>query len=49
MIIGLCERFHKLPSEVMAEDAGLLRMLRIVERGGMPDEQRSRDRGDWEG
>lgn len=33
MILGLCDRFHKLPSEVLAEDASLLRLLEIVELG----------------
>lgn len=29
MILGLCRQFHCLPSQVYAEDAELLRMLRI--------------------
>jgi hypothetical protein len=32
-VIGLCDRWHKLPSEVMAEPAGMLRLLKIVELG----------------
>jgi len=39
MIIGLCERFHKLPSEVLAEDANLLRMLLIIQEGTPPREE----------
>jgi hypothetical protein len=33
MIVGLCERFGPLPSAVLAEDAELLRLLRIVALG----------------
>ena len=29
LILRLCERFHKLPSEVMAESSYLLYLLRI--------------------
>lgn len=32
-MLGLCDRFHKLPSEVYAEDAYLLGLLRIEARG----------------
>lgn len=37
-MIGLCDRFHKLPSEVEAEDSKLLRYLRII-RLGTPERQ----------
>lgn len=37
MILGLCREFHKLPSEVLAEDAYLLKLLEI-ERRGHPEE-----------
>jgi hypothetical protein len=33
MILGLCDRFKKLPSEVLAEDAYLLRMVKVQELG----------------
>lgn len=33
MVIGLCERFSKLPSELENEDATILRMLEIVHQG----------------
>jgi hypothetical protein len=33
-VIGLCDRWHKLPSEVLAEPAEMWRLLRIVELGG---------------
>lgn len=33
MIVGLCERFGCLPSQLRAEDAGLLRLVRIVDLG----------------
>ncbi len=32
-ILGLCDRFHVLPSQVLAEDAYLIRLLRIEELG----------------
>jgi hypothetical protein len=43
MILGICDRFHCLPSQALAEDVGVLRLLRIEELGGgrgeegMPD------------
>ncbi len=37
MILGLCTRFHKLPSEVLAEDAELLQLL-TIEQLGTPTE-----------
>lgn len=33
MILGLCERFGCLPSQLEAEDATLLRLLRIEAYG----------------
>lgn len=33
MVIGLCERFGKLPSELENEDAGILKMLEIIRLG----------------
>jgi hypothetical protein len=33
MVLGLCERFGCLPSALLAEDAELLRMVRIVAEG----------------
>lgn len=32
-MIGLCDRWHKLPSEVLAEPAEMLRLFKIVELG----------------
>lgn len=32
-VLALCDRWHKLPSEVLAEDATLLRMLALEQRG----------------
>lgn len=29
VVLGLCDRFHKLPSELLAEDVYLLRLLAI--------------------
>jgi len=34
MILGLCRRFHCLPSALLAEDADLLRLLMIEHLGG---------------
>lgn len=33
MVLALCDRFHCLPSQVMGEDAGLLRLLKIEQLG----------------
>ncbi len=33
LILGLCERFGCLPSQLLAEDAELLRLMEIVHRG----------------
>lgn len=38
MILGLADRWHKLPSQVQAEDAGVLRMLEI-ERLAAPEQE----------
>lgn len=32
-MLGLCDRFKKLPGQVLAEDAGLLRLLRLEQHG----------------
>ena len=37
-MIGLCDRWHKLPSEVLAEDAGLLRLLDVYDQGHRDEE-----------
>jgi hypothetical protein len=31
MVIGLCDRFHCLPSQVLAESTDLMRYLAILE------------------
>ena len=36
MILGLCDRFHCLPSQVLAEDAELLRLIHIQSIGTPP-------------
>ena len=33
LILGLCRQFHCLPSQVRAEDASLLQLLRIEQLG----------------
>lgn len=32
-MIGLCERFHCLPSQLYDEPVDLIRLVKIVERG----------------
>ena len=32
-MIGLCDRWHKTPEEILAMDAGALRLLDIYNRG----------------
>ena len=32
-VLGLCDRFHKLPSEVLNEDASLLWYLDVAAKG----------------
>lgn len=32
-VFGLCERFHCLPSQLLGEDVGLLRMLELCRLG----------------
>lgn len=34
MILGLCQRFGCLPSQLLAEDAELMRLLEIERLGG---------------
>lgn len=37
-MLGLCDRFRCLPSQVLAEDASLLALLRVEEMGGRWDD-----------
>ena len=37
IIDGLCQRYSCLPSQVLAEDVGILRMLDIVTQGKVED------------
>lgn len=37
-MLGLCDRWHCLPSQVYAEDARVLRMLRVADLGGYNDQ-----------
>jgi hypothetical protein len=41
IIIDLCERFHCLPSALLAEDAQLFRWLRILQLGGSDERMTS--------
>lgn len=52
-MLGICRVFHVLPSQVLAEDAELLQMLAIEDRGGTAPGQRDRaagvdEHGGWE-
>lgn len=38
-MIGLCDRWHKLPEEIYAADAGLLRLLEITRLGSAPEQE----------
>ena len=38
IIDGLCQRYSCLPSQAMAEDVGVLRMLDIVGKGKVEEE-----------
>ena len=38
IVDGICQRYSCLPSAVMAEDVGILRMLAIVGEGKLEDE-----------
>lgn len=33
LVLGLCERFHCLPSQIMNESADLLRLIAIQDEG----------------
>lgn len=35
-MLALCDRFHCLPSQVLEEDAGVLRLLKIAAMGTPP-------------
>jgi hypothetical protein len=37
IVDGLCQRYSCLPSQLMAEDIGILRMLAIVSEGKVED------------
>lgn len=43
LIIGLCDRFHCLPSQLEEEDISILRLLTIYHRGHKDDEPPSSD------
>ena len=38
IVDGICQRYSCLPSAVLAEDVGILRMLAIVSEGKVEDE-----------
>lgn len=40
-VLARCREFHCLPSALLAEDSGLLRLLTLEQMGTPPDEERS--------
>lgn len=38
MILGLCDRFHCLPSQLMAEDISVMRLVKIQSLGTRREE-----------
>lgn len=38
MILGVCDRFHCLPGEALAEDAGIIRLMKIEKLGTKQEE-----------
>ena len=38
IVDGICQRYSCLPSTVLAEDVGILRLLAIVSEGKLEDE-----------
>ena len=38
IVDGMCQRYSCLPSQLLAEDVGILRMLAIVGEGKVEDE-----------
>lgn len=46
MILSLCDRFRKLPSEIYAEGAELLKMIKIVDMG-TPQAPEGGDLDEW--
>jgi hypothetical protein len=39
IVLSLCDRWNKLPSEVMAEDAEMLYLLNIEQRAGLREQR----------
>jgi hypothetical protein len=46
MVLSLCRQFHCLPSQVLAEDAYLLRLL-AIEREGTPEREAGEGVGEF--
>jgi hypothetical protein len=47
-VVGLCERFKCLPSALLKEDAGLLRLVRMTDLARKRDEVTEDGDGEWE-
>jgi len=41
----LCDRWHKLPSQVLAEDASVLRLLEVYRLGHRKEEEEGGENG----
>lgn len=48
MIVGLCDRFKKLPSEILNEDAEMLRLLQIYHRAHPQPTNPDEEVTDWD-
>jgi hypothetical protein len=46
-VLAICDRFHCLPSQVLAEPASILRLLKIEALGTPPQEQSPRYEDPW--
>ena len=48
MVLALADRWKKLPEEIEAADAGLLRLLEIVQLGTPADEDTMTEEGGYD-
>lgn len=46
-VVGLCDRFKCLPSQLMGEDASLLRLVAIEARGKRKQQEQESDVDDY--
>lgn len=41
MVLGLCDRFHCLPSQLEDESAEIIRLIKICDKGSQREEETS--------